>query len=663
MRRLVALVAGAAVAREVIVVPVGPRVGGADAACLEQRVEALAASAGDRDVVVLAADPGALRRWRDTSRVVAQPLDALRNGTWSSFGGARSGASKPAFIRWFADSRYDAAWHVEDDAFFTGKWAALLDGADPAADLVAADLVEHASSGKGWNAAAVRACAIDGRPCGTRGVLVQTAWPVVRLSRRLGLALANGLDAGTIRGGHEAVAHAACARASFQDCVVAKIDAALVGAVVLGGTRVAPPPGKTFARRPKSREYTLAFAASLELVDGARRGINAVGNGTAESNRLYHPVKCAADAGLGAEALAYARGAAAPRRERGGAGPPPAFATLTAERWCAIANRSSLFDAACGHVALRRPPAPLLVTGAGSAGTLYVAEWLRRSGMRVSHDDRDRCPCPGRDGAVSWPHAFAATPECPGPAWSFGRRGRSRFRGVAHLVRDTLSTIASRYRRLAGGEAGRWHAHAACHTSLPPVAPDASKDTLLALAAEHVVLWSLFVESHAAERVKVEAVAADAARIGLGLCERHVRRAGVDCPPAAHFDAAAATLGDAVNAHGRGAANESGVRARALPHAILKPRRKRRSARGGLGSLFRGGGRRPPPRPPAPRRRLAAADAVTWDRLERADARVAALARNLAARYGYDAGGAVADRRPPECRLDANGRWTCALRG
>ena len=56
---------------------------------------------------------------------------------WRSFAGRRSGMSKPAFVRWLADSKYVAAWHVEEDVFFTGRWRDLFAAAPPGADLVA----------------------------------------------------------------------------------------------------------------------------------------------------------------------------------------------------------------------------------------------------------------------------------------------------------------------------------------------------------------------------------------------------------------------------------------------------------------------------------------------------------------------------------------------
>ena len=82
-------------------------------------------------------------------------------------------------------------------------------------------------------------------------------------------------------------------------------------------------------------------------------------------------------------------------------------------------------------------------------------------------------------------------------------------------------------------------------------------------------------------------------------------------------------------------------------------------------------------RPPRPgffgfgvfRRRLAAlrAEPVTWATLRRVDPDVAALARNMARRYGYPATdpGEADDPRDaglaPVCEFDADARWTCRL--
>lgn len=205
-------VASAAATREAVVVPVGP----ADAStprCTRGRLEALAASAG-RSVEALTEEP-----WNASTYTVdeARAVD----GAWKSFAGRRSGLSKPNFVRWLAASGYEAAWHVEADVFFTGPWAELFDAA-PTGDLVAG-FTEHAR-GTDWNNEALKACRISSRPCSTRGALTQTRWPVLRMSRRLAVALAAAFDADVARGYHEALVAPFCRRA-LPDCLIAPLNA------------------------------------------------------------------------------------------------------------------------------------------------------------------------------------------------------------------------------------------------------------------------------------------------------------------------------------------------------------------------------------------------------------------------------------------------------
>ena len=676
--------------REVVVVPVGARA----SACAKQRVLALATSCG-RDVVVLAGeepDSWASSAW---TTVPQATFPAAGDGaqTWRTFAGHRSGKSKPAFVRWFAASAYDYAWHVEEDAFFTGAWRRLFDAAAAsAADVVAPWLRERALGA--WHKTQVDHCHVYGQPCFRgREFLTQTAWPATRLSKRLAVALEDGLASGRVAGHHEATTALFCREALKGSCVLESLDGGSVGSVVLGGERVPEPkPGKTFRRRPKPSEYTLAFAAYMgpRDVHGEPRPVAA--------SKLYHPVKCAADPALGADAAAWAatgapRGAHAAGR---GAEAPPAFAELVpGGSWCRLANRTSLAAPACGAVGARTP-SRLLVTGAGSSGTLYVAKLLRRSGLGFSHDDWDRCPCPGRDGAVSWVHAFsprtvagAGGPRtCPGPSWSWGRDKDLRFDAVVHLVRDPLKTIASRARRARGNET-RWLKHAGCHTRLPGFAYH--WDEVVAAAARHVVSWNFFVEAHASRRVRVEDLTADPGAVARGLCADFLR-AGAHCPDAAAFAAAAETLASDVNAHGRGT-NRTRARKGWAARPGSKPfldavdrgrlrygaqfdpntpaARRQRAFRDG-----RRDGRRAAAKGAARRReksivgrRLNAVEArpVTWASLRALDADVAALARNQARRYGYAAAdpGEADDPRDaglePRCGWDGEGRWGCWL--
>ena len=129
MRRVITvllLVAVAASPREAIVVPVGPKTRTEEEKqCVRQRLEAIVDSSGGgrlsaRPVYVLSNESW-VESETQTYGVVRQQnftYFGYHTSPWRSFAGRRSGMSKPAFVRWLADSKYVAAWHVEEDVFF-----------------------------------------------------------------------------------------------------------------------------------------------------------------------------------------------------------------------------------------------------------------------------------------------------------------------------------------------------------------------------------------------------------------------------------------------------------------------------------------------------------------------------------------------------------------
>ena len=127
------------------------------------------------------------------------------------------------------------------------------------------------------------------------GLIRHTAWPVLRMTRRFARKLAEAFDANAAEGYHEALTAEFCY--SLGDCRFADLPETSIGTLAFGGERVPASMAneKGWRRRPKDTEYTLDFAATLggKLVAG---------------KRLYHPVKCAADAKLGALARGMAQG-------------------------------------------------------------------------------------------------------------------------------------------------------------------------------------------------------------------------------------------------------------------------------------------------------------------------------------------------------------------
>ena len=95
---------------------------------------------------------------------------------------------------------------------------------------------------------------------------------------------------------HESLTAQFCYSLGDQ-CKWASLPESSIGTLAFGGERVPASMAneKGWRRRPKDTEYTLDFAATLggKLVAG---------------KKLYHPVKCAADAKLGALARGMAQG-------------------------------------------------------------------------------------------------------------------------------------------------------------------------------------------------------------------------------------------------------------------------------------------------------------------------------------------------------------------
>ena len=291
--------------REAVVVPVGPKKNRTESErqCVRQRIEAIVDSSGGgrlsgRPVYALSNESW-VESETQTYGVVRQhnfTYFGYHTSPWRSFAGQRSGMSKPAFVRWLADSKYVAAWHVEEDVFFTGRWRDLFASAPPGADLVARFSIVNGT----WNPSPGLVkqrrlkCRIGSKKC-TSGLVTRTAWSVLRMTRRFARRLAESFDANAAEGYHESLTAQFCN--SLGDCRMVGLPESSIGTLAFGGERVPESMAneKGWRRRPKDTEYTLDFAATLggKLVAG---------------KKLYHPVKCAADAKLGALARGMAQG-------------------------------------------------------------------------------------------------------------------------------------------------------------------------------------------------------------------------------------------------------------------------------------------------------------------------------------------------------------------
>ena len=167
--------------------------------CAQQRLRALLASRGARDVVLLIQGewPPGVPRPQDVSAIVHQgaayPRSQQHLAGLRSFGDTRSGMSKPAFLRWLVtQQRYLWAWHIEEDVFHSGPWHALFDAyANSTADVLGR--LEHVCCvGKCgcvrvgsvavracWQCGSKRACVL-GSGCGCGCARVCVGWMCAR---------------------------------------------------------------------------------------------------------------------------------------------------------------------------------------------------------------------------------------------------------------------------------------------------------------------------------------------------------------------------------------------------------------------------------------------------------------------------------------------------
>eukprot|EP00924_Labyrinthula_sp_SR-Ha-C_P010828 augustus_masked-scaffold_35-processed-gene-2.62-mRNA-1 protein AED:1.00 eAED:1.00 QI:0/-1/0/0/-1/1/1/0/384 len=192
---------------------------------------------------------------------------------------------------------------------------------------------------------------------------------------------------------------------------------------------------------------------------------------------------------------------------------------------CFILSKSTLYAPHCPPTpaATEHPikVLPLLVTGTGRSGTLFVSDFLSSLGWNISHDNLG----PGEHGAVSWPQTFNRN-HCRRPPWNWhvnleGKRTGFdyRFRAVFQLIRSPLKVILS---RANGGEF--WNSvnlrNIRCNTRLmaglilrsemKQIRKEDSEegftdmDYSLILSLRHWVLWNTFLDRVAIGRFRIE---------------------------------------------------------------------------------------------------------------------------------------------------------------
>ena len=179
---------------------------------------------------------------------------------------------------------------------------------------------------------------------------------------------------------------------------------------------------------------------------------------------------------------------------------------------CDILLRSNMLPRDCDGDRLDdNEYVPLLLTTTGRSGTDFAQGLLHNLGLVSLHDNAESTVAASglgphvrawpnhTDVVVSWPHAFAdgAVPGCRTRAFGNVRDDR-RFRHVAHLIREPLASINSRYNR---GHIEAFQARSSCFTTASVGHDRSSK---LALTLKHYVLWNSFVEASARFHVPLE---------------------------------------------------------------------------------------------------------------------------------------------------------------
>ena len=208
------------------------------------------------------------------------------------------GYSKASFVLWMLQngSSCTHTWQVEDDTFFTGPWSTLFDAhMAHSADLIAVTQATQLTWPHDSNCFVRRnqTHTDTGTRCRQAGQLLMVVWPLLRMSHRLASEISRVLIDERAKGFHEALVAPVCERAMW--CHIAPLSVAHVGRLVSGHSQ----------ETPKGARPTLELQARLA------GGVAYDASAQPQANRIYHPVKCEADPGLGIKARRWAGGSAA----------------------------------------------------------------------------------------------------------------------------------------------------------------------------------------------------------------------------------------------------------------------------------------------------------------------------------------------------------------
>ena len=232
----------------------------------------------------------------------------------------RNRKGKSAFLLWVLESIlkrgaqvYENYWFVEDDVFWTGQWRTFFKKLDQQLD---ADFVSHHRRVplKRWWVG--KSCRVNGRVCWDEATknISKTYNNLFRVSHRFVEHLLELLLRGSLKGHHEAsfIAALEFAGGNYTHSQLFTGQAEdYVGYNQMGGWSVWRGDNKEDAVYSLQGLVALGKHGSNEWIPEkmklvALHGLQTTSNLDAPTDKIYHPVKCAADLTVGGAALAFA---------------------------------------------------------------------------------------------------------------------------------------------------------------------------------------------------------------------------------------------------------------------------------------------------------------------------------------------------------------------
>ena len=266
--------------------------------CRFARLQALLASAGSKRepwlLYNVEPDESSFTKLRFASPRLRLARQAnVTSFAWKVFGGKLINYSKAAFLLWLLSEGKHCShvWQIEDDVFYTGRWDRLFDAHDSQRDDLLA-LTSPIAPTSNWSFAShcVLGPQLSCREAHGNGQLVRVEWPLLRISQRLAEEVARVQKEGG-HGFHEAILEPVCARAKWA-CSSAPLLPAHIGRLV----------GGHIGGLPKTAQTLETLALHWPRSGPSTSSSSGAQTGSIPAGKVFHPVKCEADAELGAKA-------------------------------------------------------------------------------------------------------------------------------------------------------------------------------------------------------------------------------------------------------------------------------------------------------------------------------------------------------------------------